>query len=966
MMASPRTTLMMLVAAVTAAMLTTTAMGDPVCPPLDPNLFYSWSGYVTSPPTGTVCRPAVLPTNEVCRMCQQVQVPVAFCPPGYTPARDERYPSCLLCPAGYYCKATGDTYPVVCPSGHYCPAGSTYARACYSTSVCPEGSEKQAFLGGFLGMALVLIVLAVIMHWLNARQRKRAVKSLPVTSTATMLPRLGSTTAQTNPALALVQSRAPPSAPNSNSTVRETDDLALAAVTDELAKGAIGMTVFNAKADDAERQSIDADAADAGRDSYSVAVRPSRTRTITATTTGSEQQQQQQQQRQPAFASAAKIDIRFDKLGLTIRRKSGIIRRKVTEQVILREVSGEFLHGRLTAIMGPSGAGKTSLLNVLCGKAKRTSGHLYINGQKGEIEQYKKVMGFVPQDDIMLRELTVEELLTHSARVRLPAELSRAEIARRVDGVIATLGLTEVRQSRIGDELRRGVSGGQRKRVNIGMELVAETACIFLDEPTSGLDSSSAEEVTSALQTIAASGINVIAVIHQPRVEIFNMFHSIMLLAKGGMVAYHGPTAGALGYFHEIGFAAVGNTSAPDYLMDVLSGHVSRRAVGGATTTADDQQLSVAPEDLHKEWQKREPEVTAPVLSERSSSFSRVRSLSKLLKWNEPIHRTTAAFPTQLVLFAYRSILQTRHAVGRFLLDNFLFAFTGVYIGLSFLDPKYVLPIPTAVSNYCPNTLSQLVNGLVSATPQGGENFRNWCSNCSPSEENIGLMGIYMCMGIGVMATAVSVRTFGDERIVYWRDASSGINTLAYFIGKCVVDFAKFLFFTWSFLATFMLVAAPFGSFNGYFQVVLAVIWCMSSLGYITSIVLSRQNSGFTAVMLGIIWSLTTGFVFSTEKLGFFGIISFPRWFGEAVFAVETADISSGPHSVINTVVLAGGQAFPVQQAYGSGLEQFADLRYGYTLGRLSTNVLMMFVLGAALRVIAYALLRLTNRRKQR
>lgn len=140
--------------------------------------------------------------------------------------------------------------------------------------------------------------------------------------------------------------------------------------------------------------------------------------------------------------------------------------------------------------------------------------------------------GFVPQDDIVHPRLTVEENLLFSARFRLPKHTSRREHLELVDRAISLLGLTEVRNSLVGNEESRGVSGGQRKRVNIGLELVADPCVMFLDEPTSGLDSSSCRHVITVLSRVAHMGVTCAAVVHQPSNRIMSKFDDILLLGS--------------------------------------------------------------------------------------------------------------------------------------------------------------------------------------------------------------------------------------------------------------------------------------------------------------------------------------------------------------------------------------------------------------------------------------------------
>ncbi len=240
---------------------------------------------------------------------------------------------------------------------------------------------------------------------------------------------------------------------------------------------------------------------------------------------------------------------------------------------ILKGVSGGFYPGRLSAIMGPSGAGKSSLLSVLSGRTAKTGGNMYINGQEArDLSQYKIVMGFVPQDDIMHRKLTVKEIFKFNADARLPVNLSEPEKESLINDIIEVLGLFNVKHNVIGDEETRGLSGGERKRVNIGMELASDPLVLFLDEPTSGLDSTAATEVVKCLQTIARVGnITVVCVIHQPRYEVFKLFDDVLFLAPGGSTVYHGPVDKSQQYFEHLGFQVPPAVNPADFYLDVIS-----------------------------------------------------------------------------------------------------------------------------------------------------------------------------------------------------------------------------------------------------------------------------------------------------------------------------------------------------------------------------------------------------------
>lgn len=200
-----------------------------------------------------------------------------------------------------------------------------------------------------------------------------------------------------------------------------------------------------------------------------------------------------------------------------------------------------------------------------------------INGNEASIEEHKDATGFVPQDDIVHAELTVKENLLYSGRFTLPKGTSMEEIDELADIVLANLGLSRVANSVVGDVNRRGVSGGEKKRVNIGIELMSRPRILFLDEPTSGLDSSSALLVMESLKNLVQTqGVTILSVIHQPRKAIFDSFDSLILLGVGGNMVYHGPTNEAESYFASIRcpyFLPQGESVA-DWLIDVSSGRL--------------------------------------------------------------------------------------------------------------------------------------------------------------------------------------------------------------------------------------------------------------------------------------------------------------------------------------------------------------------------------------------------------
>ncbi|KAF9609018.1 hypothetical protein IFM89_012357 [Coptis chinensis] len=217
--------------------------------------------------------------------------------------------------------------------------------------------------------------------------------------------------------------------------------------------------------------------------------------------------------------------------------------REVREPIIrpvLKDVRCIAKPWEILAIVGPSGAGKSSLLEILAGRLTPQKASIYINGKPMEKANFKKISGYVTQKDTLFPFLTVEETLMFSAKLRL--RLPSAQLSSNVESLIQELGLSHVAGSRVGDDRVRGISGGERRRVSIGVDVIHDPRVLILDEPTSGLDSTSALQIIDMLKTMAETrGRTIILSIHQPGFRIVKMFNSILLLANGS-VLHHGTT----------------------------------------------------------------------------------------------------------------------------------------------------------------------------------------------------------------------------------------------------------------------------------------------------------------------------------------------------------------------------------------------------------------------------------------
>jgi ABC-type multidrug transport system ATPase subunit len=211
-------------------------------------------------------------------------------------------------------------------------------------------------------------------------------------------------------------------------------------------------------------------------------------------------------------------------------------------------------------------------LNALLGRVPISSGSILINHQHTVQEVLAlNVVGYVPQSDVMLPMLTVRELLVHSALMRLPSDWSKEAKLARVAATMELLGITHLADVVVGDESSRSLSGGEKKRTSIGLELVSDPQILLLDEPTTGLDSANSLQVVKGLTSVAAQGKVVACVVHQPRWEIFSLFSDVLLLARGGVTVYWGPVSGVGTFFARMGFIPPPNTNPADFYIDVIT-----------------------------------------------------------------------------------------------------------------------------------------------------------------------------------------------------------------------------------------------------------------------------------------------------------------------------------------------------------------------------------------------------------
>ncbi|ORX95331.1 hypothetical protein K493DRAFT_372289, partial [Basidiobolus meristosporus CBS 931.73] len=656
-----------------------------------------------------------------------------------------------------------------------------------------------------------------------------------------------------------------------------------------------------------------------------------------------------------------KFDICFENLGLVL--PNGL--------ELMKGVSGVLRSGRSCAIMGPSGAGKSTFISLLTGKVKKTEGNIRINGKYEDLSKYRKLVGYVPQEDIMLRELTVKDILMHSAFMRLPDEWPAARKRAVVLQVIHFLGLGHIINSIVGNEEQRGISGGQRKRVNIGMELVAEPSILFLDEPTSGLDSSTSVEVCNLLSNIAKTqGLTVASVIHSPSPIAFAKFDDLLLLGKGGRVIYFGSREEAPAYFESIGFYCPKEQSHADFYLDVASGKIESK-----------NDPDFHPNDLFEYWEQFENDsvsqdsphslrihdVKHGLLTEKipppgyfQECVDKIKGELSTVKYDiqdwfksifvelndtfrgivrtisrkkDPIRDT--ASPLRVFWLCFRRALQQIiRSKGNLITEQSVHLLAGLFISIAAKRAVFLGPLPMEVCEFSPFALRE---------------------NCKrPVSDPLRYIGQFITWGVGFAGIATSVNTFGNERVVFWRDIATGMPTLPYFLAKAISDVPRIVFASLMFVLALVINFPNNSSFGYLYLIVLGLYFVGFSIGYFISCLVPRDKAQLFGVIVTLFWGILCGGVQPSLAtvheypgwLKWLWSISGPRWAISAFYLSETKHRSN------------------VWCRYFDVESNLWD--YGYQNDTFHWDIVHLFLISLMYNVLSFLALKLTHRSKQK
>eukprot|EP00762_Andalucia_godoyi_P001186 ANDGO_02105.mRNA.1 ABC transporter G family member 28 len=697
---------------------------------------------------------------------------------------------------------------------------------------------------------------------------------------------------------------------------------------------------------------------------------------------------------------AATYDIRFEDLGLTL--PSG--------KTVLHGVSGTIIAGRCCAVMGPSGCGKTTFLSVLSGKVRKSRGRLLVN-DKEEAEglgNYRSTVGFVPQEDVMIRTDTVQNILSFAAEFRCDRSLSHTDRKIRVANAIKLLGLSGIRESIIGDERKRGISGGQRKRVNIGIEIVSDPKILFLDEPTSGLDSTASLDVCKVLKNLARKqGVAVAAVIHQPRYEIFAAFDDLLLLGRGGRTAYMGPTEDVLAYFEGLGFVCPPKVNAADFVMDIVAGQVqwdstfpfdpvvlpsiwleyvkrasepgneplNRRASdfalhakeailassGSASSSpviVDVPELNIFPEGDTS----TSPPSPAPESSKGMTEQKNEREHEKYKKPKNASYRVKA-LASDFLIDGWLALQD----VGRFVKESL--AWKNVSLVIHSFPMMFYLCFRRSLRSrfssagaFLRENVLHLLCGLflgiaakqlqfVGPLPSNVRSalcpvmLMGFCTY--PLQDEYQVIAVFICWGLTFAGIASGVSTFGPEEVNYWREVASGLPSLPYFLSKFCTDIFRMLIAAGLFEFAYLCIYETSMNAGLLFAIALMFYFNGFVLGYIITILYGITMAPLVGIVLALLYSIVL-----------------------SGFQPSLGSIQPGLMWIYDTSYARWGvEAY--YDAEVSRFDYYADMavayqEYGYMQNQAPTCILNMLYIGIGWTIVAYLVMVFCNLGKKR
>ncbi|TYH31257.1 hypothetical protein ES288_A01G159500v1 [Gossypium darwinii] len=839
----------------------------------------------------------------------------------------------IFCSAGSYCPNTLNK--ITCSKGHYCRKGSTSQISCFKLTTCNPNTSNQNIHGYgvmlFVGLSLLLLIIYNFSDQVISTKERRQAKSREAAAkharetaqarerwkAAKDIAKKGGWQAQLSKTFSRAKSQRKTEQQKASGVGKSTEAAVPPPpkVAEQTSKGSKekkkepgDLTKMLHSLEDDPKSNEGFDLNIGGKNVKKQAPKGKQLHTqsqIFKYAYGQIEKEKAQQNKNLTFSGIISmatdndirtrpmIEIYFKDLTLTLKGKN---------KNLLRSVTGKLMPGRVSAVMGPSGAGKTTFLSALTGKTAAgcsVTGLILVNGKNEPIQAYRKIIGYVPQDDIVHGNLTVEENLRFSARCRLSADLAKPDKVLVIERVIESLGLQAVRDSLVGTVEKRGISGGQRKRVNVGLEMVMEPSLLILDEPTTGLDSSSSQLLLRALRREALEGVNICMVLHQPSYTLFKMFDDLILLAKGGLVAYLGPVKKVEEYFSSIGINVPDRVNPPDHLIDILEGiekpaTVTREQLPVRWMLHNGYPVPLDMLDLAEGLST--PSGSNPNNSGGAAGGQAFAgdlpddSKTNVSKSKDLSNRRTPGILRQYRYFLGR-ILKQRLREGQ----------------MQAVDLMILL-----LAGACLGTLAKVTDETL---------------------DNAGYT--FSVIAVSLLSMIAALRTYSLDKLQYKRETESGISSLAHFLSKDTIDLFNIIIKPVAYLSMFYFFNNPRSSFQDNYVILMALVYCVTGMAYVLAISFAPSLAQLWAVLVPVVLTLVANKGKDSMIQKYFGKFCYTKWALEA-FVIANAEKYSGVWLLTRCKSLESG---------------------GYNLHDWKLCLIILIVNGVIARILAFIIL---------
>lgn len=532
---------------------------------------------------------------------------------------------------------------------------------------------------------------------------------------------------------------------------------------------------------------------------------------------------------------------------------------KGNKQTAINKLNLRVRSGQMLAVIGSSGCGKTSLLDIITCRDEggtMTSGQILINGKPNTPRVVRKTIAHVRQDDRLLPHLTVRETLVFVAKLRLPTHFTKAQRDKRVDDVIAELRLRQCANTRVGNDYVRGVSGGERRRVSIAVQLLWNPGILILDEPTSGLDSFTAHNLVITLSRLARGNRLILLSVHQPRSDIFQLFDLVVLLSSGSAV-YCGAARDMVPYFTALGYPCPRYCNPSDFYVDLIS--IDRRSAELEAECL--QRARVLAEEFKEKVKDTDDHMWIPDRSCASSTQADDHVMSSAVEGEELITISNPGneLPNKLHQF---TVLIRRH-----------------------------------MYNDYRDLVTLLVHGFEALLMSLLVGFLYYGAGPQPLSIQDTVALLYMIGALTPFAVVLDViAKCHTERAMLYHELEDGMYAVSsYFFAKVLGELPEHCVFTLVYgLPIYWLAGLnPDPSrFLLNFLIVWMMVYCSRSMAlFVAAALPTLQTSAFMGNSLFTIFYLTGGFVISLQNMwlvaSWLSYASFMRWGFEAMLQVQ-------------------------------------------------------------------------------